>query len=160
MSKVATAESEVLVMTPAPLSRRWVLTVESGSLKGLLKALHITDQHEAPFDPFVIGLLGNVWTAGNEVDVLSLIRGETYVEGGQQFLSFEIIFKGSRYAFSGMLNAERTLINDGRIDKAPLMSTEPDTLAEDGTWSAKAEPGGPGEPRRPNPRGRTSRHPS
>jgi len=160
MSRVATARRSEFEMTIASLSRRWTLKVIGGNLNDKLTLLDITDQHESPLDLMVNGITGNVWTAGSEVDVLGLMRGETHVIEEKQFVSFDIVFKGSRYSFSGgVLSPDGTQINNGKISRSPLVGTEPPTKADDGTWSAKAEPGGPGEPRKPaTPPGRKKRH--
>lgn len=174
MSRVATAKETPLNPPPAPLARFWTLTVKnSTTLTGKLGRLQITEQNQSPLTQKVNGLSGNVWTASPEIDALSLMNGLTRVEGPdgaqQQLISFEIVYKGFRYAFcGGVLTSNGVNIENGTIHKdtlppdptvTALDCTGDTTLVEDGTWSAKAESGGPGMPfNRPKPPGRTRRH--
>jgi hypothetical protein len=161
MSRVATAQTPA-TSQPAPttLSRFWFLRPEQSSLTGKLTAIDIMAQLPTPAVTNVNRVLGGVWDIDNK-NLYSMLAGHTDLvekEGRvQQVVSFEIIYEGSRYTFGGgVLSPDGTQISGKSIERSPLDGGGDPTLVEDGTWSAQASPGGPGEELgKPKPRGRT-----
>src|SRR5215212_3876571 len=104
MSRVATAESPALQVNPMELEPFWNLTISASSLTGQLAALQVMAQLPVQALANVNKVLGGVWDIGNE-NSYTLLGGRTAAvekEGQpQQTVSFDIVYKGEFYTFSG-----------------------------------------------------------
>lgn len=154
MSRVATAEIRTSPGAPAQLSQFWNLFIKGGTLEGRLRSLQIMCQQPVLASTNVNVLFGGV-TADN-LTVFGLVDGMTDVveqeERSLQKVSFELFIAGERYVFSeGVFviapNGQQSIFG-GRIDRYPaeveLRSGTRKSEVEEGTWSAQAQPGGPG----------------
>lgn len=148
MSRVAIAESKPSSGILALLSASWTFTELTGSLSGKLKQIDIQAQlHELRSEPGVLiadVLFGTVESTGGET-VFGLLDGQTVLlkDKPQQFVLFTLIINGQAYTFSdGVLSADGLSITGGNINKNPAGGN---VIVEDGTWSAQAQPGLPGE---------------
>jgi hypothetical protein len=148
MSRVAIAESQPSSGILALLSSTWTFTELTGSLSGELKQVDIQAQlHKSVSEPGVLSanvLFGTVESTGGET-VFGLLDGQTVLlkEQPQQLVMFMLIINGQAYTFSdGVLSADGLSITGGNINRNPAGN---DVIVEDGTWSAQAQPGLPGD---------------
>jgi hypothetical protein len=151
MSRVAIAESQSPPGVLAFLSASWTFTELTGSLSGKLKQIDIQAQlHEAESEPGVLStnaLFGTVESTGGET-VFGLLNGQTVLlkEQPQQFVSFTLIIEGQAYTFfGGVLSADGLSIDGGDISRDRAVDDDDTDFVEDGTWSAQAQPGFPGD---------------